>query len=58
VLDVVERLCDRTLILAAGHVAADAPTRELVARSADRRLETVFQQLVRSDAELRRALEA
>lgn len=58
VLDVVERLCDRTLILAAGHVVADAPTRELVARSADRRLETVFQQLVRSDAELRRALEA
>lgn len=50
ILDVVERICDRAIILDHGRIVADAPTKDLVARSADRTLESVFHALVRSDA--------
>ena len=48
ILDVVERVCDRALILAEGRIVADAPTSELTARASDHRLETIFHQLVKS----------
>ena len=48
ILDVVERLCDRAVILSAGRVVADAPTSELVAKSSDATLESVFHDLTRS----------
>jgi ABC-2 type transport system ATP-binding protein len=48
ILDVVERLCDRAIILMAGKVLADAPTSELVAKSADSTLESVFHALTHS----------
>ena len=48
ILDVVERLCDRAVILSAGRVVADAPTSELVARGADKTLESVFHSLTRA----------
>jgi ABC-2 type transport system ATP-binding protein len=49
ILDVVERICDRAIIIDAGRIVADAPTAELVARSADATLESVFHSLVRTD---------
>lgn len=49
ILDVVERICDRAIILHRGEVVADAATSELVARSKDRTLESIFHQLVTSD---------
>lgn len=50
ILDVVERLCDRAIILDQGTIVADASTRELVSRSTDKTLESVFHALVRADA--------
>lgn len=50
ILDVVERLCDRTVILAGGAVVADGPTAELLARSGEPTLEAVFRSLTRADA--------
>ena len=47
ILDVVERLCERALILHEGAVVADAPTAELVERGHGT-LEGVFHQLTRS----------
>jgi ABC-2 type transport system ATP-binding protein len=55
-LDVVERLCDRTIVIAEGRIVADAPTAELVARAHDKRLESVFQALTRAEPEVREAL--
>jgi ABC-2 type transport system ATP-binding protein len=49
ILDVVERVRDRAIILDEGEVVADASTAELVARSSDKTLESVFHSLVRSD---------
>ncbi|MGC4121220.1 MAG: ABC transporter ATP-binding protein [Myxococcales bacterium] len=49
ILDVVERLCHRAIILHQGAVVADAPTAELVARSKDKSLESVFHELVTSE---------
>ena len=46
VLDVVERLCDRAIVLHGGRVVADAPTAELVRRSKDATLEDAFHALV------------
>jgi ABC-2 type transport system ATP-binding protein len=43
-LDVVERLCDRVIILHRGQIVADAATRELLDRT-ERSLEDVFQSL-------------
>ncbi len=48
ILDVVERVCSEVIILAAGEVVAHASTAELVARSEDETLESVFHSLVRS----------
>ena len=45
ILDVVERLCDRVIILHRGRVVADSPTRELIERSNDSSLEDVFRSL-------------
>lgn len=41
-LEVVERLCDRVIVLHGGRIVADAPTAELVALSKDQSLESVF----------------
>lgn len=46
VLDVVERVCDRALILSGGELVADAPTQELLAQAES--LEAVFRQLTRA----------
>ncbi len=46
ILEVVERLCHRAIILHQGEIIADAPTAELLARAKDQRLESVFHQLV------------
>ena len=53
ILDVVERLCDRAVILAEGKVVADAPTAELVA---DKSLESAFHALTRAEDEIAGAL--
>lgn len=45
VLDVVERLCDRVIILHRGQIIADGPTAELVASAKRGALETVFHEL-------------
>jgi ABC-2 type transport system ATP-binding protein len=47
VLEVVERVCDRVIVLAKGRVAADANPRELVKLMALPDLEAVFAQLVK-----------
>lgn len=47
VLDVVERICDRAVILAGGELVADAPTSELLAKAES--LEAVFQSLTRAE---------
>lgn len=47
VLDVVERICERAVILAGGELVADAPTSELLAQAES--LEAVFQQLTRAE---------
>lgn len=46
VLDVVERVCDRAVILSQGEIVADAPTAELLAQAES--LEAVFRQLTRA----------
>lgn len=48
ILDVVERMCDRAIILHRGEVVADAPTRELLTLTQDASLEAAFHQLTRS----------
>jgi len=44
-LEVVERLCERVIILHRGRIVADAPTAELVSLSQGRTLEAVFAEL-------------
>lgn len=53
ILDVVERLCDRAVILAEGRVVADAPTAEL---ARDKSLEAAFHALTRMDEAMANAL--
>jgi ABC-2 type transport system ATP-binding protein len=48
ILDVVERVCSRTIILDEGQVVADAPTAELISGSREATLEAVFHQLTRA----------
>ena len=48
VLEVVEQVCDRVVILANGKVLADAPPKELTAMTSLPTLERVFAQLVQS----------
>jgi ABC-2 type transport system ATP-binding protein len=55
VLDVVERVCQRVVILHRGRVVADAPTAELVGRSQDATLEGLFQSLTTTAEEQRLA---
>jgi ABC-2 type transport system ATP-binding protein len=47
ILDVVERLCMRIIVLDQGKVVADAPTKELLDGHPSHRLESVFQELTR-----------
>jgi ABC-2 type transport system ATP-binding protein len=51
ILDVVERIADRVIILAGGEIVADAPTDELLRRAADKRLESIFRELSRAREE-------
>lgn len=51
ILDVVERLCDRVVLIGQGRVIEDAPTKELVARSEDGTLEGIFRRLTAGDHE-------
>jgi ABC-2 type transport system ATP-binding protein len=45
ILEVIERLCQRTIVIHQGSIVADEPTRELMKRSGS--LEAVFRQLTR-----------
>jgi ABC-2 type transport system ATP-binding protein len=50
ILEVIERLCQRTIVIDQGRIVADAPTRELMKQSGS--LEAVFRQLTKAkDAE-------
>lgn len=49
ILDVVERICDRAIIIADGQVVADAPTSELLSRGQEKTLEAVFHSLTRAE---------
>lgn len=49
VLDVVERVCARVLILAKGIIIADGSPEELKARTDERTLEDVFRQVTQAD---------
>lgn len=51
ILDVVQRVCERTIILHQGRIVADAPTAELLSRARDARLESVFHELTTTDHE-------
>jgi ABC-2 type transport system ATP-binding protein len=59
-LEVVERLCERVIILHQGRIVADAPTAELVSLSRGHSLEAVFSELTEAPqgdvAEIVRAL--
>lgn len=48
ILDVVERICDRAIIIDEGQIVADAPTAELLSRSQETTLEGVFHSLTRA----------
>jgi ABC-2 type transport system ATP-binding protein len=54
VMDVVERVCDRIVVLKAGRVVADGSFEELQARSEERHLEAIFAQLTGSGDDPRR----
>ena len=49
VLDVVEKVCHRALIIDRGSLIADAPLDELKSRTAESSLENVFRKLTRSE---------
>lgn len=49
VLDVVERICHRVIVLNQGAIVADAPTRDLVQLSKAKNLEGVFRELTMRD---------
>jgi ABC-2 type transport system ATP-binding protein len=54
-LDVVERLCERVIILNRGEILADGPTAELVASARQGTLETVFHWLTSGEDHEQRA---
>ena len=60
ILDVVERICQRTIIIHKGQLVADAPTAELLSRSKDATLESVFAEITSMPppVEIRRAFES
>ena len=47
ILDVVERLCQRVVVIDAGKIIADSPTKELVEQSKGGTLEAVFRDLTK-----------
>jgi ABC-2 type transport system ATP-binding protein len=49
ILEVVERLCSRTIVLHQGQIVADEPTSSLLRRGAGGSLEAVFRQLTRPE---------
>lgn len=49
VMDVVERVCDRIVILSGGHIVADGSFEELAARSGEAHLESIFAELTGGD---------
>lgn len=49
ILDVVERLCDRVIILNRGEIVADGPTRDLITSAREDTLESVFRLLTASE---------
>jgi ABC-2 type transport system ATP-binding protein len=49
ILEVVERLCSRIIVLDKGTIVADSPTAELLASAPGGTLEAVFRQLTRPD---------
>jgi ABC-2 type transport system ATP-binding protein len=49
VLDVVEKICNRALIIDGGNLIADAPLDELKSRTMENSLESVFRKLTRSE---------
>ena len=51
-LELVERLCERVIVLHQGAIVADAPTAELVSLSRGRTLETVFAELTAAKGDL------
>jgi ABC-2 type transport system ATP-binding protein len=61
VLDVVEKVCHRALIIDRGHLVADAPVEELKARAMESSLEKIFRKLTHSEnsgPKIERILEA
>ncbi|MCC6458865.1 MAG: ABC transporter ATP-binding protein [Saprospiraceae bacterium] len=48
-LEIVQKLCTRIIILNEGRVVADQPTEEILNRSQDHNLESVFSQLTKPD---------
>ena len=60
VLEVVERICHRIIVLHQGEIVADAPTRELIGISKAKNLESVFHQLTMTgeDDSVRKLLDA
>jgi ABC-2 type transport system ATP-binding protein len=49
VLDVVEKVCDRVLLIDHGNLIADAPLEELKARTNEKSLEDIFRKLTHSE---------
>jgi ABC-2 type transport system ATP-binding protein len=49
VLEVVERVCTRVIVLCRGEIVADAPTAEVLKLARERTLEAVFRQLTHAD---------
>jgi len=49
VLDVVEKVCNRALIIDRGNLIADAPLEELKSSTMESSLEGIFQKLTRSE---------
>ncbi len=47
ILDVVERLCQRVVVIDSGKIIADSPTKELVEQSQGGTLEAVFRDLTK-----------
>jgi ABC-2 type transport system ATP-binding protein len=49
ILAVVEKLCDRVLLLHQGRLTANEPTQQLIKKSEDGTLESVFCELTRTE---------
>jgi ABC-2 type transport system ATP-binding protein len=49
VLDVVEKVCHRVIVIDHGRILADAPLDELKSRTGEESLEVIFRQLTHSE---------